>query len=109
MERQHLSIKTVNLDSLTRELLTEGSERWLRDKEHSLLVQRSWIQFPVPTSWLTAHNLLLAPALGDLTWHINDLHYPCRQKKHSHFFKVTRRKMIVGELKVTLGYLRFVN
>ena len=31
-----------------------GLERWLRGSEHWLLFQRSWVQFPATTWWLTA-------------------------------------------------------
>jgi hypothetical protein len=31
----------------------EGLERWLSSSEHWLLLQRTKVQFPVPTLWLT--------------------------------------------------------
>ena len=43
------ALRTIDLDSLTQELLAEGPERWLSGKEHCLLFQRSWVQFPFPT------------------------------------------------------------
>jgi len=31
----------------------QGLERWLRGYQHCLFFQRSWVQFPVTTRWLT--------------------------------------------------------
>jgi len=50
--------KTIKLsDGLSKCLLRNGKqglERWLSGKEHRLLFQRSWVQFPATTWWLTA-------------------------------------------------------
>ena len=43
------ALRTVDLDSIAQELLAERVERQLGGKEHCLLLQRFWVQFPPPT------------------------------------------------------------